>query len=314
MIKYILSRVFQFIFTLFLVITIVFLLMRLMPVEGYLGEGYDKLDELQRERILENLGVNDPIHVQLKSFYNKLISLDLGISITYRPGVGVADILKSKIPYSMGMGLISLIISFVSGIKLGTIMAENNGKLLNRLGNIYIVLINAVPAAIYYILIQFYLTDIFKLPMIFYVDKPISWILPTLSLSLGSTASYALWMRRYMIDEVNKDYVKLAMSKGLRMKDINKIHVFPNALIPMIQYLPASILFTIAGSIYIESLYSIPGMGGLLIEAIQRQDNVLVEAIVLIYSSIGIIGMFVGDILMALLDPRITLGRNEGRI
>ena len=178
----------------------------------------------------------------------------MGVSITYRPGVPVADILKGKIPYSLGIGMASLAISFVAGIKLGTVMAEDLGKMLNRLGNLYIILVNAVPAAIYYIFLQFYLTDIFKLPMLFYVDKPISWILPILSLSLGTTASYALWMKRYMADELNKDYVKLAISKGMPMKDVIKKHVFLNAFVPMVQSLPASILFTISGSIYIESL------------------------------------------------------------
>ena len=80
----------------------------------------------------------------------------------------------------------------------------------------------------------------------------------------------------------------------------------------MVQYLPTSLLYTVSGSIYIESLYSIPGMGGLLVDAIQRQDNTLVQALVLIYSSIGIIGLFLGDILMASLDPRIKLDRKEG--
>lgn len=314
MIKYIFFKILQSIFTLFLVITIVFVLMRSMPVEGYLGEDYDKLDQVQKEVIIESLGLRDPIHVQLKKFYNRIIAGDLGVSITYRPGVPVADILKSKIPYSLGIGLTSLAISFVSGINLGIIMAENSGKILNKLGNIYIVATNAIPAAIYYILLQFYLTDIYKLPMLFYADRPISWILPILSLSLGTTASYALWMKRYMADELNKDYVKLAISKGMKMKDVIKKHVFINAFVPMVQYLPASILFTISGSIYVESLYSIPGMGGLLVEAIQRQDTTLVEAIVLIYSFIGIMGMLFGDIFMALLDPRIKFGKSEGRI
>ncbi|HHV45978.1 MAG TPA: ABC transporter permease [Tissierellia bacterium] len=314
MIRYISSRLIQSVITLFAVLTIVFMLMRLMPVEGYLGESYDKLDEIQREKIIENLGLKDPIHVQLKKFYKRVASGDLGVSIAYRPGVPVAEILKSKIPYSLGFGIASLSISIISGITLGIFMADSEGKILKRVGNIYIILINSIPAAIYYILIQFYITDIFKLPMLFYIDRPISWILPVLSLSLGTTATYALWMKRYMVDELNKDYVKLAMAKGLKRREVMKKHVFLNAFVPMIQYLPSSILFTISGSIYIESLYSIPGMGGLLVEAVQRQDNPLVEAIVLIYSSIGIIGMLAGDVLMAILDPRIKLGKREGRI
>jgi oligopeptide transport system permease protein len=89
-------------------------------------------------------------------------------------------------------------------------------------------------------------------------------------------------------------------------------HVMRNAFVPMAQYLPASVLFTISGSIYIESLYSIPGMGGLLVDAISRQDNTLVQALVLIFSSVGIIGLFLGDLAMAIVDPRIKLVRGGG--
>ena len=89
-------------------------------------------------------------------------------------------------------------------------------------------------------------------------------------------------------------------------------HVVRNAFVPVVQYLPANILLTISGSIYIESLFSIPGMGGLLVTAIQRQDNTLVQALVLIYSIIGILGLFLGDIMMAILDPRIKLDKKAG--
>lgn len=115
-----------------------------------------------------------------------------------------------------------------------------------------------------------------------------------------------------MVDELNKDYVKLARAKGLKNRTIMVQHVLRNAFVPMAQYLPSAILFTIAGSIYIESLYSIPGMGGLLVDVIKRQDNTMVQALVLIYSSIGILGLFLGDLLMALLDPRIKLAKRGG--
>ena len=88
-------------------------------------------------------------------------------------------------------------------------------------------------------------------------------------------------------------------------------HVFRNAFVPMIQYIPSSIMYTICGSIYIESLYSVPGMGGLLVDVISKQDNPMVQALVMIYSCIGIVGMILGDILMAVIDPRISLNRKE---
>ena len=151
-----------------------------------------------------------------------------------------------------------------------------------------------------------------KISMLFDPSKFLNWVLPVFSMSLGSIAYYAMWLRRYMVDELNKDYVQLAKAKGVTSQDITMAHVFRNAFVPMIQYIPSSLLFTISGSIYVESLYSIPGMGGLLVDVITRQDNTMVQALVMIYASIGIIGMLLGDLLMALIDPRISFAKKEG--
>lgn len=312
MIKYIGKRILQSILTLLVIVTIVFFLIRLMPEEGYFGESYEKLDEEQREAILENMGLRDPLHKQLISFYKGLFTRDLGESITYRPKVSVSTILRDKLPYSIKFGSGAMVISLILGIPLGVIMALERNKLWDRLGSLYIIIINAVPATIYYLFIQLYVSGSLNLPILFSEDNIRSWILPVISMSLGGIAAYAMWMRRYILDEINKDYVDLARAKGLSNKSIILKHILKNAFVPMAQYLPSAILFTIAGSIYIESLYSIPGMGGLLVDAIQRQDNSLVQGLVLIYSSVGIIGLFLGDIFMGLLDPRIRLSKGAG--
>lgn len=312
MAKYTVKRLLQSLITLLIVVTVVFLLMRLLPEEGYFGDAYEKLDVEQREAILTSMGLRDPIHIQLKNFYKDLLKGDFGESIIFRPRVPVIEIIAEKVPYSLYFGLASICLSLVAGISLGISMARYKNKTMDKLGTGYIVFIQAVPAAVYFLFIQIFITSIFNLPMLFDINRPISWLLPTISMSLGGTASYAMWMRRYMVDELNKDYVKLARAKGLTSKEIAVKHIFRNAFVPMAQYLPATILFTIAGSIYIESLYSIPGMGGLLVEVIKRQDNTLVQALVLIYSSIGIVGLFLGDILMAIFDPRINLEKKGG--
>ena len=115
-----------------------------------------------------------------------------------------------------------------------------------------------------------------------------------------------------MIDESNKDYVKLATAKGVNSKEIMSKQIFRNAFVPLIQYIPTSFILTIVGSIYVESLYSIPGMGGLLVKCIQSQDNTLVQALVLIYSALSIVGLIVGDVLMTLIDPRISFAKKGG--
>lgn len=312
MLKYILKRLLQSVFTLFIIATVVFLLMRLMPESGYFGEEFDKMDPEQIEASLKAMGLRDPIPVQLMRFYTSILKGDFGKSIVFRPNVDVMKIIKQKVPYSLPFGLASVAIGLVVGISIGVLMARFKHQVPDMLGNAYVVIINAVPAAVYYLFIQIYISDLLKLPILYDADKPVSWILPAISMSLSGIAYYAMWMRRYMLDQMTKDYISFARAKGLSNKKLMVRHVVRNAFVPIAQYLPASVLMTISGSIYVESLFSIPGMGGLLIAAIQRQDNPLVQALVLIYSSIGILGLLLGDLLMALCDPRIKLGGKGG--
>ena len=301
--------------TMLIIIMVVFSLLRLMPIEGYF-ENYDKLSETQIQVGLTQLGLKDPLHVQLWNFLKQLASGDLGTSNIYRKGVSINTIVAEKIPVSLRLGLISLAIALALGLPLGILMARSTRtrwKLWDKFGTVFIVIIQAVPSAAYHILIQFAGSQgPLKLPMLFSQGNLTSYILPILSLSIGNIAYYAMWLRRYMVDESNKDYIRLARAKGLPGSVISRRHVFRNAMVPLIQYIPNSILFTLMGSLYVESLYSIPGMGGLLVTVIKRQDNTMVQALVLIYAAISILGLLFGDILMALLDPRISFTRKEG--
>lgn len=307
-----LKRLSQSIVTLFIVVTTVFLLMRLLPVEGYLGDRYDKLSVEQREAMLQKMGLLDPWYVQVGTFYGKLAKGDLGTSAIYRKDVPVLEVIAPRVPYSVRFGLVAMAFSLVAGLAMGVHMARYKGRFWDRAWTGYIVLINAVPSAVYLLFIQLYGTDLFKIPLLFDKYKFSSWVLPTISMALGGIAGYAMWMRRFMVDELNKDYIKLARAKGMPSSAIMVKHVMRNAYVPMAQYLPAAILATVSGSIYIESLYSIPGMGGLLVDVIQRQDNPMVQALVLIFSSVGILGLFLGDVLMAVFDPRIKFVKSEG--
>ena len=281
-----------------------------MPIEGYF-DNFEKLNEAQINAKLANLGLTQPIHIQLRTFYANLLHGDLGLSSRYSVGTPITQIIAQKAPLSIWMGLMSMAISLVFGIPLGAAMARSKSGFWDKFGTLFIVFINAVPAAVYYIFIQMYGTGLLGISMLFDRGNPVTWVLPVLSMSLGSTASYAMWIRRYMLDEMTKDYVRLARAKGVNSRSIMMRHVFRNAFVPMIQYLPSSVMYTICGSIYIESLYSVPGMGGLLVDVIGRQDNPMVQALVMIYSAIGIIGLLMGDLLMGVIDPRISFVKKE---
>jgi oligopeptide transport system permease protein len=110
-----------------------------------------------------------------------------------------------------------------------------------------------------------------------------------------------------MIDEMNKDYIKLARVKGLSQKEIISKHVLRNAFVPLAQYLPGAFVLTIGGSLLAEKFFSVPGMGPLLTDAIGRYDLNVVQTLVILYAALGIMGVFLGDVLMILIDPRITL-------
>ena len=312
MLKYLGKRLARSFITLLIILTIVFVLMRQMPIEGYFPN-FDKMTNEQIQNGLALMGMDQPMPVQVLNFFKNLfLHGDLGTSRIYRNNVPVTEILAPKIPVSMQLGSMALIVALVVGIPMGTLMAKYKGRLFDHIGTAFIVFINAVPAAVYYIFIQMYGTEWLNISMLFDRNNWVTWILPVFSMSLGGAASYAMWLRRYMVDEMNKDYVRLAVSKGVSRRKIMMKHVFRNAFVPMIQYIPASILYTICGSIYIESLYSVPGMGGLLVDVIGRQDNPMVQALVMIYSCIGIVGLLLGDLLMAVIDPRISFVKKEG--
>lgn len=311
MIIYLTKRIARSAITLFIIISIVFLLLRLMPIEGYF-QNYDKLTREQIHTGIVNMGLDKPIPVQLKNFLIRLLQGDLGVSRIYRANVPITKILAGKIPVSLTLGGISLLLSLSLGIPLGTRMARSKGKFWDKSGTAFIVFIQAVPAAVYYLFIQVFGHQYFGFSMLFQKDDAATWILPIISLSLGNIAYYAMWLRRYMVDESNKDYVKLAVAKGVSGKDIMRKHIFRNAFVPMVQYLPSSFLNTIVGSIYVESLYSVPGMGGLLVDVVKRQDNTMVQAIVVLFACVGILGLILGDILMTLIDPRISFGKKGG--
>ena len=310
MVKYVMKRLLSAVVTLIVILTIVFVLVRQMPIEGYF-DNFDKLDQSMISARLAQMGLKDPIHVQLFRFFGELLHGNLGTSARYRVGASISDIIAQKAPLSIEMGVMSMALAMLLGIPLGSAMARSKSKFWDKFGTVFIVFINAVPAAVYYIYLQSYGTSLLKISMLFNRDDWKTWILPVFSMSLGNIAYYAMWLRRYMVDEMNKDYVKLAKAKGLSNVKITMGHVFRNAFVPMIQYIPTSLMYTVCGSIYIESLYSVPGMGGLLVDVITRQDNPMVQAIVMIYSSVGIIGLLLGDLLMAVIDPRITLGKKE---
>lgn len=310
--KYILKRTLNSLLTVIIVFVAVFMLLRLMPLSGYFPqEMLKETDEATRMSYLRNQGLLDHPLVQLGRFVLNLFKGDLGRSLTVYPKVPIATLIAEKVPVTAAFGFSSMLLGIVLGLALGLFMVRFKNRWGDHLGTGYILIVRAIPNLIYLFFIQVWVSLWFNLPMVFKKDNPMSWILPVICLALGSIAWYALWLRRFMVDEENRDYVKFALVKGLSKKQVLKKHVFKNAIIPLVIYLPSDLLFIISGSLVIETLYAIPGTGGLLTTAIKSQDNNLVQVIVLMYAVLSVIGVFLGDLLVAAVDPRIKLTEEE---
>jgi len=308
MTRYLLSKLGQAIVTVALVMLVVFTLLRFMPTSGYFDkEQWKDMTDQEKTNYLKSIGVLDPMPVQLKNFVVNLFHGDLGTSITLYPKTPIADVLGDKIGYSILLNLISWFVSAFIGVPLGIAMAKSRGGLADRLGTVYVVIIRAVPSIIIHFFIQIFLSKWFNLPILFYLDQPISWLLPTVSMSIGSIAGYGVWLRRYIVDEENRDYIKFARVKGLPQNYIMWRHVFRNAIVPIAINIPSDFLLLLSGSLVIERLYSIPGTGGLLIKSVTGMDNPLVQVLVLLYGALSVTGVFLGDILVSFIDPRIKL-------
>ena len=314
MIRYTAKRLLQSLVTVLVVATIVFLLMRALPTDYYFTEDQVmKLTEEQKDAQLQAAGLLDPIGQQLLRCYGGLLRFDFGTSRRIQNGAPVLEVIGSKFTVSMRLGVTALVIALFVGVAMGVIQARNKNKFLDHVGTAYTIFVNAVPPLVSYSLVLAFGSYVLNLPSLYSTRNVAkSSILPIICLALSSIAYYALWTRRYMVDELNKDYIKLAKIKGMSSKDIMVKHVLKNAFVPLVQYVPASFLLTITGSLLAERFFSVPGMGPLLTDAITRYDLNVVQTLVIIYAGLGVIGVFLGDVMMMILDPRIKLTGKGG--
>ena len=314
MFKYTIKRLLQSLVTVLVVVTIVFLLMRMLPTDYFFTEEQlIKLTPEQKQEQLQAAGLLDPVPEQLVRYYGQIIRFDFGESRRIQSGVDVTKVIGSKFTVSMKLGCTALVIALLVGVIIGVIQTLNKDRLLDHVGTAYTVFVNAVPSLVSYSLVLVFGSKVLGLPPLYSTrNVSESSILPIVCLALASIASYALWTRRYMVDELNKDYIRLARVKGMSSGAIMVKHVFKNAFVPLVQQIPASFLYTIGGSLLVERFFSVPGMGPLLTDAIIRYDVNVVQTLAILYATLGIMGVFIGDILMMLVDPRIKLTGRGG--
>lgn len=215
----------------------------------------------------------------------------------------------SMMATSFYIGVLAVILGYAIALPAGIYMARKKDKWQDKVGLVYINLMISVPSLAFIFFLKqiglsFGLPD--KFPQLGFDDIR-SWILPVVIMALMNTASIMIWIRRYMVDQSNADYVKFARAKGLSEKEIFNNHILRNAIIPIVNGIPGSIVGTISGAVITESVFAIPGMGKMLPDSIKVLNNRMILTLAFIFSALSIFSLLVGDLLITVVDPRIQL-------
>ena len=313
MIKYILQRLGLMLLTLFIIVSIGFFVIRLMP-----GSPFDDPDYSPElvQMLEEKAHLHEPIAVQYYYFLRDLVLKgDWGISLKIAPSQPVFQVLKDRIPYSMALH-VSILISIPLGMIAGTIAALHKAKLVDHVVSFLVIICISVPSFVFASLLQYLLAFKGGMPIIFNAtgttgEKWYSLILPILALSFSPIATITRYLRGELIETMSSEYLLLAKTKGLSRAKAIVRHAFRNSLVPLAPVIIPMFTHIMSGSLVIERIFSIPGVGGIMTKSINAYDHWLTIAILIFYSVINLATILIVDISYALIDPRIRLGGDK---
>ena len=306
--KYTIKRVLTFIFTLLAILLILFILMQLMPGSPFNDE---KLNEDMRAALYAKYGLYKPIIVQFFNYVKNMLQGDFGVSYKISKNTPISQLIQTRLPISIGIGGMAVALGAIAGLLLGLLAALKHNTIWDTLATIISVIGVSVPSYVFALALSYNFG--FKLqwfPMLF-SQKDImgSSVLPSISLSMFTMASIARFTRSEMLEVLGSDYMLLAESKGLSGPALIFRHALRNALIPIVTVLAPLIVDLMTGSLVVEKIFAIPGVGSLLVNAIQSNDYNVVISLSFIYSAMYIAIMLVVDLLYGVIDPRIRLAK-----
>ena len=311
--KYVLQRVGAMLITLFFVMSLSFMVIRLMPMS--LFENPEVPKEIQ-EKLEDKFHLNDPLPVQYFYFMEGIITgLDFGISVKLRPGLDVWGIIVSRLPPTMLINFISLFISIPLGLMFGIIAALKRNTWIDTVISVFVILFISVPSFVFASLLQYVLTFIIPIfPTLYestattFAQMMHSLTLPIVALSLSPIATLTRYLRGELIEHISSEYILLARTKGLTRAQAIVRHAFRNSMMPITSTLVSLITGIMGGSLVVESMFAIPGTGGMLVKSIFAGDHFLTVAILIFYSAISLTTILVVDLSYSLIDPRVRVG------
>ena len=319
--SFLVNRIVMGLVTLWLVVTITFFLLHLLPGDPFQSE--KAIPPKIKENLMAKYHLDKPIGEQYVQYLKSVSKGDLGESMKVR-GRTVNDVIKKSFPISADLGARSIIFALVVGIPLGIVAALKRGKYQDKIAMIIAVIGISVPSFVLAGLMQKYFVDIHNgffidklgLPDFLRIrlsgwDSPEKKILPVIALGLYTVALIARLLRDKMIEVMGQDYIRLAIAKGVKPRDIVVKHALRNAILPIVTIMGPTIAAVLTGSFVIEKVFTIPGLGKYYIQSINDRDYTMVLGVTVFYAAFLILMMIVMDIVYALVDPKIKLGKGE---
>lgn len=310
MIKYIGQRIFYMFLTLIIIASLTFFLMKLIPGTPFKNQA--KLSDTQLEIMLEKYDLDEPVPVQYMTYMTNLAKGDLGTSFQFS-NAEVSDLLLDRIGPSAILGFQALVVGTIIGILLGMIGALKQNTWVDYGATFIAVLGKSIPSFVFAGLLQYFVgVKLGWLPVAFW-KGPEYTVLPTIALAMFPIAIAARFMRTEMVDVLNSDYIILAKAKGASYFDIAFKHALRNALIPVITVLGPLAVSLMTGSLVIEKIFSVPGIGEQFVKSVTVNDYQVIMGTTLLFAFLFIFIILVVDILYGLIDPRIRLagGKKE---
>ena len=308
--QYIGKRILVAIVTLFIILAVLFVMLKFMPGTPFNDE---KLTEVQKAAIYAKYGLDKPIFVQFCTYVKNMLTGDFGISFGIQKKMEVINLVSDRMPISFGIGLAAVILGSIIGVALGIFAALHKNTFGDTMATVFSVLGVSIPSFVMgLLLLLLFGVKIPVFPILFDKDNIIlSSILPVVALSLSVIANVARFTRSEMIAVLSTDYIALAEAKGLSKKTIISKHAIRNTLIPVITILGPIMVNLMTGSMVLETIFAIPGLGSLLVNGITVNDYNVVLAVAFLYSILYIVVMLVIDLSYGLIDPRIRLSKGE---
>ncbi|MDV5021381.1 ABC transporter permease [Enterococcus faecium] len=307
-IKYVLKRVFFMIITLWLIATITFFLMQLLPGTPYTNQ--ERLSPETIEMLNKQVGLDKPVIVQYGIYLSNLLQGDFGISFQFK-NQPVAHLLAGRIGPSLQLGLQAIIFGTVLGTILGPISAMKQNTWADTSSTLVAILGRSIPNFVFAVLLQYIFAIKLQVLPIAKWDGFVYTILPTIALAMSPLADSARFIRTEMVEVLHSDYVELAKAKGLSRWEIAFKHGLRNSLIPLMTLLGPLAVALMTGSLVVENIFAIPGIGEQFVKSITTNDYPTIMAVTILYSFMLIFVILIVDLLYGLVDPRIRVSEGS---